>query len=111
VVIDVAGWRRARLPDVPDGAVPFAPHWACEVLTPGEAARDLVDKAALYAREAVPWYWIADAEEGVLECRENLGGRWRVHGTWKRGQRARVPPFEELELVMDRIFMPRLSRV
>lgn len=107
VVIDVAGWLRERLPDPPDGAVPIRPDWACEVLTPGDTARDLVDKAALYAAQGVPWYWIVDAEDGVLECRQNTGGKWQVHGTWKRGHVARVPPFDGVDLVLDKLFMPR----
>jgi Uma2 family endonuclease len=107
VVIDVAGWLREHLPDPPDGAVPIRPDWACEVLTPGDTARDLVDKAALYAKQGVPWYWIVNAEEGVIECRENAGSAWRVFGTWKRGQLARIPPFDSMELVLDRLFMPR----
>lgn len=106
VVVDVAGWLRERLPDPPGGAVPVRPDWACEVLTPGDTARDLVDKAKLYAEQGVPWYWIVDAEEGLIECRENTGNGWRVHGTWKRGQKARIPPFETLELTLDRLFMP-----
>jgi Uma2 family endonuclease len=107
VVMDVGGWLRERLPEAPDGAVPIRPDWACANLTPGDAARDLVDKAVLYAREGVPWYWIVDAEEGVVECRRNVDGMWQVHGTWKRGQVARIPPFDAVELVLDRLFMPR----
>jgi Uma2 family endonuclease len=107
VVVDVAGWLRERLPEAPAGAVPIRPDWACEVLTPGDTARDLVDKAALYAKEGVPWYWIVDAEDGVVECRENVDGKWQIHGTWKRGQSARIPPFDSVELVLKRLFMPR----
>jgi len=107
VVVDVAGWRRSRLPEPPDGAIPIPPDWACEVLTPGDTARDLVDKAALYAKEGVPWYWIVDAEEGVIECRQLVGAHWQVQGTWKRGQVARIPPFEGLEIALDQLFLPR----
>lgn len=107
VVVDVAGWLRERLPEAPEGAVPVRPDWACEVLTPGDTARDLVDKAGLYAKEGVPWYWIVDAEEGVVECRQNVNGKWQIHGTWRRGEAARIPPFDSIELVLDRLFMPR----
>jgi Uma2 family endonuclease len=35
VVPDLAGWRRERLPVVPDAAhLELAPDWACEVLSP-----------------------------------------------------------------------------
>lgn len=107
VVLDVAGWLRERLPEPPDGAVPIRPDWACEVLTPGDTTRDLVDKAALYLRQDVPWYWIVDPEDGIVECRQNIRDKWQIHGTWKRGQTARIPPFESIELVLDRLFMPR----
>lgn len=110
VVVDVAGWLRERFPDPPDGAIPLRPDWACEVLTPGDTARDLVDKATLYAAEGVPWYWIVDAEDGVVECRQNVDKKWQIYGTWKRGQVARIPPFDSIELVLDKLFMPKRSR-
>src|SRR5918994_1136860 len=41
VVPNVAGWRRARLPEFPDTpAFTVAPDWVCEVVSPGTERLD-----------------------------------------------------------------------
>ncbi len=38
IVPDLTGWRRERMPNIPDTAyATLAPDWACEVLSPGTA--------------------------------------------------------------------------
>jgi Uma2 family endonuclease len=45
LVPDLAGWRRQRMPEVPDtAAFELAPDWICEILSPGTAATDRADK-------------------------------------------------------------------
>jgi hypothetical protein len=61
VVPDLAGWKRNRLPHLPDEAYfVVAPDWICEVLSPTTAAFDRVKKLAVYAREAggMSGWWI-----------------------------------------------------
>src|SRR5436190_1672707 len=54
VVPDLAGWRRERLPRLPEAAFfSIAPDWVCEVLSPSTAAMDRVKKITIYAREGV----------------------------------------------------------
>jgi len=54
LVPDVAGWRRERMPEVPDApAFELAPDWACEVLSAATAAVDRVRKMRIFAREGV----------------------------------------------------------
>src|SRR5436309_910052 len=51
IVPDYAGWRRARLPILPDvAALELAPDWACEVLSPTTAAIDRGRKMRVYPR-------------------------------------------------------------
>ena len=41
LVPDIAGWRRERMPQVPDvAAFELAPDWICEVLSPSTEAMD-----------------------------------------------------------------------
>src|ERR1700690_2368947 len=41
MVPDLAGWRRERMPEIPDVAFfELAPDWVCEVLSPSTAALD-----------------------------------------------------------------------
>lgn len=50
LVPDLAGWRRTRLPALPEAAwFELAPDWVCEVLSPGTAADDRAEKLPIYA--------------------------------------------------------------
>jgi len=105
---DLVGWRRERLPS-PQGQRPITvvPDWICEVLSPRQGVRrDRVVKMELYARHGVPFYWLLDPVEGVLEAYALERGRWTVIGTYDRGAVVRVAPFEAIELVVADLFMP-----
>jgi Uma2 family endonuclease len=104
---DLAGWRRSRLPH-PDSTRPFelAPDWICEILSPSNEHHDRVFKQQLYARHGVPFYWIVDPEEGLVEAYVLQSGSWIVAGTYGRTTVARIPPFEAIELPVGRLFFP-----
>ena len=54
LVADLAGWRRDRLPCVPDAPVlTLAPDWVCEILSPSTERLDRVRKLPAYARHGV----------------------------------------------------------
>lgn len=109
IVPDLAGWRRSRMPRVPD--VPFLgpellPDWVCEVLSPGSVARDRVQKMALYAREGIAYVWLIDPIARTLEV---FGRRspvsWATVGAWRDDEHVRdAPPFEELALDLTRLW-------
>lgn len=103
---DVAGWRRERLPEPPEGAIPIAPDWACEILSPGRVDHDLKFKAGVYLEQKVPWYWVVHPEGGVVQVLRNTGAEWMLHGTYARGDVVRIAPFEELEIDVGRLFLP-----
>jgi Uma2 family endonuclease len=99
LVPDLAGWRRERMPEMPDA--PFfelAPDWVCEVLSPSTAATDRADKMPIYAETAVRHAWLVDPIASTLEAFSLEEGGWRVLGTWRGDARVRVPPFEAMEL-------------
>jgi Uma2 family endonuclease len=37
---DLAGWRRERLPRLPDGVIELPPDWVCEIVSPGHETKD-----------------------------------------------------------------------
>jgi hypothetical protein len=50
------GWRRSRMPELPDVApFEFAPDWVCEVVSPSTAAIDRVEKLPRYAAAGVAY--------------------------------------------------------
>lgn len=105
---DLAGWRRHRLPD-PGNVRPIEvpPDWVCEVLSPSTAARDRVTKSQLYNAHGVGHYWIVDVESRTIEAFELNAGRWLLSGTFGENDAARIPPFEEVELQVGRLFLPK----
>lgn len=106
-VPDIAGWRRERMPRLPDtAAFEIAPDWICEVLSPSTHRRDRMLKLPAYAHEGVAWAWLVDPISRHLEVYRLVEGRWVLEGTWGEGHpesaAARIPPFEALALDLDR---------
>lgn len=104
---DLSGWRRERLTR-PWGQRPITtvPDWVCEILSPSNARHDRVQKAALYERTGVGFFWLVDPSEHVLEAFELSAGRWARLGAWDAAATARIPPFAEVELEVARLFPP-----
>ena len=97
---DLAGWRRERMPELPETAYfPLAPDWVCEVLSKSTEGHDREHKMPLYAREGVRWVWLIDPIERRLEVYE-LGERrrWKAPAIHRNADRVRVAPFEAIEL-------------
>jgi Uma2 family endonuclease len=107
VVPDLAGWTRARLPDLAsERPITTVPDWICEVVSPADRGRDRVRKADLYLRTGVPHYWILDPAERTLEAFEAQDGRWLRGGAWTDGDTPRVAPFDAIELDVAGLFLP-----
>ena len=95
VVPDIAGWRRDRMPTVPDVAfLTLAPDWACEVLSPSTRKFDLEEKRPVYAREGVGHLWFVDPAARTLEAFALLDGAWSPAGAAREDEPVRLPPFE-----------------
>lgn len=104
---DLAGWRRTRVPVFPEERpIEIAPDWVCEVLSPTTARHDRVAKADLYARGGVGHYWLVDPGLRTLEALVLESGRWLRLGAWTDGDRARVAPFEAVEIDIGGLFPP-----
>ena len=95
---DLAGWRRERLPRLPDGIIDLPPDWVCEIVSPGHVKKDTLSMPLLLRRHRVPFYWLIWPEDNALVAHALEGGEWRVIATLKDAERARVPPFEAVEL-------------
>ena len=94
-VPDLAGWRRERMPKLPDTAwFELVPDWVAEVLSPATARKDRVLKMPLYVEFGVKYCWLIDPDVRTLEAYVNEGGRWVVLGTWADDDVADIAPFE-----------------
>lgn len=104
---DIAGWRRERMPDVPDSAASeLPPDWVCEVLSPGTEGHDRIRKMECYRRARVGWAWIVDANARSIEVYENDGAAWRYHSGVVGGAPARLQPFEAVEFDVSEWWAP-----
>ena len=99
LVPDLAGWRRERLPALPDEAFfSVATDWVCEVLSPRTAALDRVKKLTVYARAHVSHAWLVDPIAQTLEALRLENARWVIMVTCAGSDVVRLPPFDEIEL-------------
>jgi Uma2 family endonuclease len=102
---DLAGWRRDRLPELPDEEyVVVRPDWVCEVLSPSNRKRDLVEKKIILHQAKVPHYWIMDPEDQTVTVM-----RWNQEGYLSVadavvGQKVRLEPFSEIEIDVASLF-------
>lgn len=99
LVPDLAGWRRERLPRVPDApAMTLAPDWVCEALSPSTARLDRAAKMPAYARHGVAHLWLLDALHRTLEVFRLESGRWSLLAVHAGPERVRCEPFAAVEL-------------
>jgi Uma2 family endonuclease len=99
LVPDLAGWRRERMPLLPDAPfLTLSPDWVCEVLSPGSARTDRKLKMPLYAREGVPNAWLLDPGEKTLEIYRLVDKNWSLLATYADADRVRAEPFDAIEL-------------
>ena len=105
LVPDCAGWRRSRMPIMPDApAFELAPDWVCEVLSPSTEARDRADKLPIYAREKVAHVWFIDPRPRTLEVLALDGATFRVAGAWRDDAKVHAEPFDAIELELARLW-------
>ncbi len=96
---DLAGWRRERMPELPDvPALTLRPDWVCEVLSDSTEAVDRGRKMRIYRREGVGHVWLVDPRAQSLEVWRLDGGRWREVETWEGPLVVRAEPFDAVEL-------------
>ena len=97
LVPDLAGWRRERMPELPDTAYfTLAPDWACEVLSASTRRVDLQEKRPAYAREGVAYLWLVDPADRTLEAFELRDGEWVLIACAKDDEPVSVRPFDAI---------------
>lgn len=107
VVPDIGGWRRERVPWLPDAAwLEIAPDWACEVISASTETIDRGRKLRMYARESVGWLWLVNPISKTLEVYRLSEPNWIVVNTFAGDEVVRAEPFETASLEMSRWWRP-----
>ncbi len=106
LVPDIAGWRRTRLPNVPDEAyLTLAPDWICEVLSKSTEAVDRGKKLRIYAREGVAHAWLVDPLARSLEVLSLEVRRWMQLGRYAGEAKVRAAPFDAIEFELGALWI------
>lgn len=96
---DVAGWRRERLPSLPEEEpIRVVPDWVCEILSSSTRRHDLLVKKPYYARVGVAHHWLVDLAARTLTAYRLEGGRWVELGVYGDETDARIEPFDAVAL-------------
>jgi len=95
---DLAGWRRERLPVLPEDALTVVPDWVCEILSPTTRRHNLLVKKPYYAKVGVPHHWIVDPVERTVTAYRLESGRWLELGVYRDNHEARIEPFDAVPL-------------
>ena len=105
---DVAGWRRSTMPEYPpiDEPIRTVPDWVCEVLSPSSSKYDQGVKREFYSKVGVSWFWIVDPLNRYVIVRELVDGSWVIRAVVGDEEKVRLPPFEETEIPINRMWAP-----
>ena len=99
LVPDLAGWRRGRMPEVPDVAYfELPPDWLCEIPSPSTAKVDRARKMRHYAAAGVRHVWLVDPAATTLEIYRLDGDGWRLAQTYVGEVTIRPEPFDAVDL-------------
>jgi Uma2 family endonuclease len=101
LVPDVAGWRKQRMPSLPNTpAIELPPDWVCEILSPATARLDRTIKTRVYARARVGHLWMVDPLARTLEVFRLMAEHYVLVATDAGDERVRAEPFDAAELDM-----------
>lgn len=98
LVPDLAGWRRERMPSLPETAwFELAPDWVCEVLSPSTAKLDRTLKLPIYAAQGVAHLWLIDPILRTLESFRLQDCHWTLETVLEDDDPVRLAPFDAIE--------------
>lgn len=104
-VPDLAGWKRARMPRIPeDQRFEVVPDWICEILSPSTASKDREIKMPLYAHYGVAFAWLVDPMHRTLEAYRLDRGDWKPIANASGNRVVAIAPFEALELDLTNLW-------
>ncbi len=112
LVPDLAGWRRERMPVLPqDHRFEVVPDWVCEVLSPSTYRKDRIIKMKTYAQYGVAYLWLIDPVARILETYALDNGHWTVTGLHQGQDEVSVAPFDAIVIALGDLWEGNESSV
>ena len=106
LVPDIAGWKKERMPAVPDVAwFDLAPDWVCEIVSVNTARLDRVRKLPRYARHGIPHAWIVDPVAKSAEIYRLEGEHWSLIETHEGVTAIRAEPFDGADINLGALWI------
>ncbi|HVT03779.1 MAG TPA: Uma2 family endonuclease [Thermoanaerobaculia bacterium] len=106
LVPDLAGWRRERMPQIPNVAwFELSPDWVCEVVSPDTGRLDRIKKMPKYAANGVGHLWLIDPLQRTLEVYGLENGRYFVLSSHGGEEKVHAEPFAEAELPLASLWI------
>jgi Uma2 family endonuclease len=105
VVPDLVGWRKERMPQIPEGhRFEVIPDWVCEILSPSTESKDREVKMPIYAHYGVAYAWLVDPKRRILEAYALDSGEWRLLAEASGNDAIAVAPFDALKLELSNLW-------
>jgi hypothetical protein len=102
---DLAGWRRKRVPERPQGSpLRMRPDWICHVIAQSSAYEDAAQRLELCQRSGIPFYWIVDVERRILTSHRLVDRSYARGIQAARWQFVHAEPFDAIEIRMGALF-------
>lgn len=109
LVPDLAGWRIERFPETEDhNWISVAPDWVCEIISPGSVRMDRIKKMRIYASYQVPYVWLVDPLQAMVEAFKLISGKWTMLGVFAEDDKVRIEPFAEIEIELGNLWLGKL---
>lgn len=107
LVPDLAGWRRERMPFIPNvAAFDLAPDWVCEVVSPTTQRLDRIRKLPKYARADVRHAWLIDPLRKTMDIYRLEDGKRVVAAFFEGDDVIRAEPFDDTDVDLGVIWLP-----
>lgn len=105
LVPDLAAWLSHRMPVTPDTAtVDTPPDWVCEILSASTEVRDRTTKMRIYGETGVPFLWLLDPRQQMLETFELRDRQWVVMGGWTGNVTVSAAPFDAIAFPLAKLW-------
>jgi Uma2 family endonuclease len=105
LIPDLSGWRKERQPKLPaDNPIEEIPDWVCEVLSPSSRKTDTQLKPPIYHKSKVAHRWQIDPETRSLDVFRWTDAGWLLLETVSEDDKAKLEPFDSLELDLSALW-------